>query len=407
MKNMDGKEQLNVWSVKDYVKNIIMLLMKLPIWAVQLLFCWIPVKKNRIVIYSLKQHGYSCNLKYLTEYLGQNRAGEYEILWIVRSEQERQLLEKRGISAAKTLSWAHFSYRHRAGIVITNDEFYPMCLRRRGQFFVNTWHGAINYKKIGYDGLAFTNPVQELIYRMNNPCPDVFVSGSRSFTDTTSASFRFPREIFLEAGLPRNDILVNGLPEEDLATLKTRLGIPAGKKAVLYAPTFRKGKAGPEIQPDFHRLTQALGDRFGGEWVVLLRQHYFVDSHEATDGLVINVSGHEDMQELILASDAMVSDFSSCMWDFILTGKPCFVFARDLESYQSGDRSFFIPVEQWPYPRTGDMYGLCHAIETFDEDTYSQRIRSHLAAFGSHDRGTAAAELVRILDQHTFQGERK
>lgn len=406
MKYMDGKEQLNVWSAKDYVKNILMLLMKLPFWAAQLLLCWIPVKKNRIVIYSLKQHGYSCNLKYLTEYLRTNRAGDYELLWIVRSEEDRELLIQRGIPAAKTLSWAHFSYRHRAGIVITNDEFYPMCLRRRGQFFVNTWHGAINYKKIGYDALGFTNPIQELIYRMNNPCPDVFVSGSRSFTDTTSTSFRFPREIFLEAGLPRNDILVNGLPTEDLAQLKARLGIPEEKKAVLYAPTFRKGKAGPACQPDFDKLTRSLGERFGGEWVVLLRQHYFVDSREEFGTQVINVSGHEDMQELILVSDCMVSDFSSCMWDFILTGKPCFVFAQDLEDYCSGDRSFFIPVEQWPYPLTGETESLCGAIETFDENAYTQRIRGHLEGFGSHDRGTAAQSLVRILDQHTFQGER-
>ena len=264
-----------------------------------------------------------------------------------------------------------------------------------------------NLKKIGYDGLGFTNPIQKLIYRMNNPCPDVFVSGSRSFTDTTSQSFRFPKEIFLEAGLPRNDILVNGLPREELDRLKAKLGIPAGKKAVLYAPTFRKGKAGPAQQPDFEKLTQVLGSRFGGEWVVLLRQHYFVDSHETSEGLVINVSGHEDMQELILGSDCMVSDFSSCMWDFVLTGKPCFVFARDLEDYRSGDRSFFIPVEDWPYPMTGDMEGLCRAIETFDERIYSQRIRQHLEGFGSYDRGTAARALVRVLDQHTFQGERK
>ena len=180
-----GKEQLNRWSFREYCKHTLMILMKLPIWAIQWLLFWIPLKQNRIIIYSMKQRGYSCNLKYLTEYLKTHTGDKYEILWVVPNEDARKLLENRGIQAVTPISMDHFRYRHRSSIVISNDEFYPMCIRRPGQRYVNTWHGAINYKKIGYDGLGFTNPIQKLIYRMNNPCPDVFISGSRSFTETT------------------------------------------------------------------------------------------------------------------------------------------------------------------------------------------------------------------------------
>ena len=393
---MNGKEQLNRWSAKDYVKNIVMLLAKIPLWLVQV-FCLVkPLKKNRIAIYSLKQHGYSCNLKYLTEYLNRHHPGKFELLWIVRGEEDLEALRKHGIPAVTLHSKEHFRYRIQAGIVITNDEFYPVFFKRPGQIYVNTWHGAINYKKIGYAGLEFTNPIQELIYRMNNPCPDLFVSGSRSFTDTASESFRFPREIFLEAGLPRNDILCTG-DAAVRARVKESLGFAPDKKVLLYAPTFRKGGFGPGQGLDHARAAQILSERFGGEWVVLLRQHYFVaERHENMESL-IDVSGYEDMQELILCADCLISDYSSCMWDFLPTGNPVFVFAPDLASYTAEDRSFFIPMDRWPYPVSTDMAELENIIRDFDPAEFNARAAAHRNEFGSCDQGRACGALTEYL----------
>lgn len=394
-----GREQLNRWTLREYCKHCLMILMKVPIWCVQWLLFWIPVKKDRIVVYSLKQRGYSCNLKYLTEYLRTYCPERFEVLWVVRSDEERKLLEARGIPAVTVRSMAHLRYRHRAGIVITNDEFYPMCVKRRGQLYINTWHGAINYKKIGYEGLEFTNPIQRLIYRMNNPCPDCFVSGSRSFTQTTSRSFRFPEKVFLECGLPRNDVLVKEPDGAALLALREKLGLKTHQKAVLYAPTFRKGKAAPEAMPDFERLTETLSERFGGEWMVLLRQHYFVAETAQSHPRLIDVSTYEDMQELILCSDCMISDYSSCMWDFILTGKPCFVYAEDLDAYRNSDRSFFIPPESWPYPMATDADSLYRQIRCFDAEDFRRRAAEHLETYGSHDRGTACDTLIKVLER--------
>lgn len=397
---MNGKEQLNRWSVKEYVKNILMLLAKIPLWLVQVCLLWKPLKKNRIIIYSLKQHGYSCNLKYLTEYLNAHCPDTFEILWVVRGEEDLENLQKRGVPAVTLHSKEHFRFRLQAGIVITNDEFYPVFFKRPGQLYVNTWHGAINYKKIGYAGLEFTNPIQKLIYRMNNPCPDLFISGSRSFTDTASESFGFPREIFLEKGLPRNDILCRG----DAAVkqrVKAELGIEADKKVLLYAPTFRKGGFGPGQELDHERVCRSLSARFGGEWVVLLRQHYFVaERHENMDGKLIDVSGWEDMQELILTADCLISDYSSCMWDFLLTGNPVFVYAPDLHTYTCEDRSFFIPVERWPYAIAANMEELEKNIRDFDPDTFAARAAAHRQEFGSYDAGRACEALTSYLMNH-------
>ena len=397
---MNGKEQLNRWSWKDYIKNSIMLASKIPMWLAQACLLWKPMKTNRMVIYSLKQHGYSCNLKYLTEYLNREHPGEFEILWVVRNAEDLEALKKRGIPAALIHSKTHFRYRIQSKFVVTNDEFYPVFFKRPGQVYINTWHGAINYKKIGYAGLEFTNPIQELIYRMNNPCPDLFVSGSRSFTDTASESFGFPREIFLESGLPRNDILC--LPGGGLkAQVKDRLGIPAEKKVLLYAPTFRKGGVGAGEDLDYRRLCHTLAQRFGGEWVVLLRQHYFVSQRrEGMEDLLLDVSGYEDMQELIACADCLLSDYSSCMWDFLLTGNPVFVYAPDLKDYTAQDRSFFIPVEKWPYPMAQTQEELDEIIHTFDAAAFAQKASAHRAEFGSRDRGQACRMLTASIQKY-------
>ena len=396
---MQGKERLNQWSWKDYVKNMLMILLKLPAWAVQLLMFWLPLKKNRILIYSLKQHGYSCNLKYFTEYLNRNYPEKFEILWAVRRPEDLQMLRQHEIPAVMVRSWQHWCYRMRAGIVVTNYEFYPMFRKRRGQLYVNTWHGGINYKKIGYEGLAFSNAIQKLIYHMNNPCPDVFVSGSRSFTETTSDSFRFPREIFLECGMPRNDALVQHQDPERIRRIKQRLGIPEGKKLVLYAPTFRKGNHTPAGQMAFDRVLHQLSATFGGEWMGMVRNHYFVDAEAGMEG-ILDVSRYEDMQELLMISDCLISDYSSCMWDYLLTGRPCFVFAPDMEEYENTDRSFFIPMNRWPYPISDTVDTLCDQIAKFDSLQYKNRINEHRLEFGSFDQGIACKTLVDWIFSH-------
>ena len=391
-----GKEQLNTWTPKEYLRNLCMLGIKIPFWLLQMLLCFIPLKKNRIVMYSLKQHGYSCNLKYLTTYILEHNCQDFELAWIVKNEAESQCLKRRGILAFKLHSIGHWLFRFRAKVVITNDEFYPMFFRRKGQIYVNTWHGGINYKQIGYSGLAFTNRIQKLIYQMNNPQPDIFAAGSQAFIDSTSKAFGFPKSIFLKCGLPRNDIFFQDY-SRIAKKVRARLGIPENTKILLYAPTFRRGKTRPPKEPDYQILRDILKQRFGGNWIILCRYHYFSQpdlERQKDNQFILNVSQYEDMQELLVSSDCMISDYSSSMWDFSYTGRPCFVYAPDLKEYQENDRSFSIPVTQWPYPICQNQKELCQAILAFDQNDYQIKIHKHHEQMGSYDHGNACRVLI-------------
>lgn len=394
--NITGKEQLNFWTIKDYFRNFFMLGIKVPIWILQKLLFFIPLKPRRIIIYSLKQSGYSCNLKYLTEYFNHSCTDNFELLWIVKNEFALHHLQQREIPVAALHSWRHFLYRIRSGIVITNDEFYPIFLKRKGQIYVNTWHGGINYKQIGYSGIGFTNSIQRLIYQLNNPQPEIFVSGSRSFTESTAVAFGFPESIFLPSGLPRNDILFHSTTDQQGKTKKV-LHIPESENILLYAPTFRKGKSKPQGELNYDRLAMILSTKFGGVWKILVRQHYFVSDTKGTDrqsDKVIDVSKYEDMQELIQISDCMISDYSSCMWDFSFTGRPCFVYAEDIQSYSVNDRSFSIPPSEWPYVLCQNEEELYKKILDFDIKSYQKKVELHHQQMGSYESGNACEQLT-------------
>lgn len=399
--NITGKECLNKWDIKDYIRNLLMLAIKIPIWLVQYFLYFIPVQNEKIIIYSLKQKGYSCNLKYLTDHIVKFHNEEYQLLWVVKDQEDCERLKKHRIIAVKRWSWKHFVFRMRAGIILTNDEFYPMFIKRKKQIYINTWHGGINYKKIGYSGIYFTNYIQKLIFKLNNPEPDIFISGSRSFTKSTAEAFRFSEHIFLPSGLPRNDIFFH-CQFELSQSIRERLDIRPQTKLLLYSPTFRKGKTGPVSMLNYTELIKTLELRFGGKWKILIRQHYFVECTNHKDfeaEEVIDVSNYEDMQELILISDCMISDYSSCMWDFSFTGRPCFVYAPDLYEYLVSDRSIGIALEKWPYPICCNENELFLSILHFDNDSYQEKVKIHHQNMGSYEHGNACEQILNELQK--------
>ena len=103
-------------------------------------------------------------------------------------------------------------------------------------------------------------------------------------------------------------------------------------------------------------------------------------------------------QELLLASDVLLTDYSSCMWDFSLMKKPCFLYARDIDEYR-GERDFYTPIESWPFPLAADNDGLEKVIAEFDEEAYRADAARHHAELGSTESGTAAKQCAeRIVE---------
>ena len=147
----------------------------------------------------------------------------------------------------------------------------------------------------------------------------------------------------MEYGMPRNDILV----QQDVSRInqvRARIKVPDNVNLALYAPTFRADKA-YQFELDPERTLKALKNRFGGKWILLYRAHYYLGDNLFDKEHILDVTAYDDMQELLLISNVLITDYSSSIWDFSLTNRPAFLFTPDADHYQN-ERAFYTPIEE-------------------------------------------------------------
>lgn len=237
----------------------------------------------------------------------------------------------------------------RARLFIVDDYFFPIYVvrPRRGTTIVQAWHGCGAFKKFGYSVLdkAF-GADEELLRRVRiHANYDVCLVSSAAVAPHYAEAFRLPLDRFRsDLGIPRTDALLDpGLTDGVAAAVRRRYAIPADRRIVLYAPTFR-GETVTDARfaeaLDLRRLRDALA----GDHVVLMRLHPFIRRDLAIDadlaGFVIDVSDHPDINALLLAADVLVTDYSSIIFEYALLGRPMAFFAPDLEAYEQ-ERGFY------------------------------------------------------------------
>ena len=165
-------------------------------------------------------------------------------------------------------------------------------------------------------------------------------------------------------------------------------------------PTFRDQDHGL-LQPlPYERIAEELGSRFGGEWVCLVRLHPRRVSPKQIEALkeqsVMDATMYPDVQELLAAADAMVTDYSSAIFDFLLTKRPGFILAEDYDAYEQ-IRGFYYPLTDTPFPLAKTNEELLEQIGTFDEESYRQKIDAFLKEKGSVEDGNASKRVAELI----------
>jgi len=368
---------------------------------VQACLFWLPMKKKRVMFYAHDRKGFTCNPKYVALELVKQYGDKAEIIWVSSYPETCEEVKKLGIEVVKSGSTKEFIKYLRAKFFITNDAFPAWALHKPNQKWMNTWHGAMNYKHIGYDYLMPMSKAKAKLFKTQNRQPDFYLSGSQFFLDDTSVSFRLDKKVFLPTGLPRNDVFFSDY-SAIADKVRKHYGIEKGVKTVLFAPTFRVGMKSSTFGLDFDKICNALSNRFGGKWIVLFRNHNFVKAKANYSG-AIDVSGYYDMQELMCLADVLISDYSSCLYDFCFTGKPSFVYATDVENYMKNERSFAYPIDKWPYSIANSNDSLVKNIVAFDEKSFAENIKEHLIDCGAFDNGSASKQAVDIIKKYCFK----
>ena len=349
---------------------------------------FIRIRPGRVLFQSYREKQYSCNPKYISEELQRLRPKGLEVAWSFREPEKFSYLEKQGVRVLRAGSFKAVLYALSAQVVCVNTYYKPTLPRRKGQMQMRTWHGGGAYKRVAL--MEKMPPLKRLSLRLQLSGATVYLSSSKAFTQQTiRGSFGFTGEV-LECGMPRNDLLVTGAWRSAAKRVREQLSLNEARLA-LYAPTWREG--GSAAQPDVERLRSALSARFGGTWVIAFRGHHAASGAQRAD---VDLTAYPDMQELLCAADVLITDYSSSIWDMSLTGKPAFLYCRDLASY-TRERDFFTDIASWPFPLSQSDAELEKNILSFDEAAYAKAIARHHEELGSCESGSASLITARRI----------
>ncbi|WP_307892660.1 CDP-glycerol glycerophosphotransferase family protein [Bacillus swezeyi] len=312
----------------------------------------LPVKKKTVIFESFAGKQYSCNPRAIYEYMKENNP-EYKLYWSVNPEYT-DIFEEKGIPYIKrfTLKWLFAMARAEYWVV---NSRLPLWIPKPGHTtYLQTWHGtplkrlAVDMEEVHMPG---TNTEKyKKNFTMEASKWDYLISPNAYSTEIFTRAFQFNKTM-IESGYPRNDFLHTDNDAETIRALKEKMQLPADKKVIIYAPTWRddqfykKGKYKFDLDLDLAKLREEIGD----DYVVILRMHYLVAENfdlEPFQGFAYDFSSYEDIRELYMVSDLLITDYSSVFFDFANLKRPMIFFVPDIETYRDKLRGFYFDFER-------------------------------------------------------------
>ncbi len=364
------------------------------------LFKKLTIKENWIVFETFFGKSYSDSPKYIYEYLLKNAPGRYRIIW---SSTSRKTEIPGPHTKVKRNSLRYCYYMARSKYFVFNVRQPEWFTKREGMVFLETWHGT-PLKRLVFDQeeVMAASPLYKAQFYRHSQQWDYLVAANLFSSETFRSAFLFNNEM-LEYGYPRNDILHS--PERDriASELRRKLRIPENKKTILYAPTWRDdeyyghGAYKFALKLDLRMLREQLGP----DYVVLLRTHYFIaDSIDVTgiEDFAVNVSKYNDISELYLISDILITDYSSVFFDYANLKRPILFYTYDLDKYRDMLRGFYMDIEkEVPGPLLFTTEEVAEAINNIDGITadYGKRYEEFYERFCSLEDGHASENIVK------------
>lgn len=361
------------------------------------IFYIFPIKKNYILFNSFEGRQFSDNPKYLFFNIKEKYGEKYKYIWVLNDKN----IKIDGARIVKFLSFSHIFYLMTCKYIISNLGIEPFVPKRHSQIFLNTWHGSGAYKS-----QTLTEKMHKSIYTVNirdyrSKNTDYYVSGCKMYSDVMAVSWNADIKKFIPTGTPRNDILL--CSEEKLSEIKKyvlkKLNLSNNDSYILFAPTFRgssfREHDATKTDIDFKKLIEVCNKKFSKNFKILYREHIGA-TNLINDDFVVDVSAYPDMQEIMIASDILITDYSSSMWDFALLKRPGFLYVPDLNDYLK-ERDFYTPIDTWPFPYATNNEELQSLILNYSDEKNIKKIKQHQERLGSFENGDASKKIIEIL----------
>ena len=375
-----------------YVKKSIFLMKK---------FSKLPINPRKVVLFRPKG-GYGDNPRAVAEYLHENRP-EYELVWISSSRKEMISIPE---YVRPTLLGSKDCFRElsTACAWVCTAHLPTGTIKRDEQLYIQTWHGDKGFKKFGRDTLD--------LEKCANYCKpqdssqfDYFFTGSRWFIPIIKSAFGYEGTI-IPHGLPRNDCLINW-NQSQADIIRNRLGISLDSKILIYAPTFRDSDV-VDSDIDLSSILFTLEQKTRKNWICLLKAH---PARELKRELrkenekFINVTSYPDIADLLMISDMLITDYSSCAGDFALTDRFILLYQDDIASYTKNDRALYFDMKETPYYVAHDLNEALEIIDRVDDEAIKVNCAAIRDFYDVCETGKACEEIVELIDNNRIRLE--
>lgn len=366
--------------------------------------------KNKVCASCFSGIKYADNTKYILEKL-HDTYPELSLIWLMDMRSEYSLPEYvTGVRCFSDWRFLRRFWEYSTARVIVDTHLLDSCFRKKkGQLFIETWHGGLGIKRIENDVEKYVK-IRSHERKIRNTVvqADLFISNSEHLTDIYKRAFGRKDNIW-KTGYPKNDILVNISDDEKQRIRdKVRTAFSLSKDTILvtYAPTFRDiARTNGEFSMQPYSINSSILDSFcrlfnKDDCHLIIKLHPYVAEYSKmiyqNDPKVHDGTKYPDMQELIIGSDAFISDYSSCIFDAALFGIPCFIFANDFEEYRA-DRGVYFELDELPFPYSRDNDELKKKIEDYSAVDYRKQWKTFSHKVGLYEPGNSAEKIASYI----------
>lgn len=372
------------------------------------LFTKLPIKENTILYESFLGKNYSDSPKAIFKYLLENDKDTWQHVWILNDKsliENQEEFKNKNVKIIKRFGWKYFYYVTVSKYFVLNMRQPKWLFKKDEQTILSTWHGT-PLKRLVFDmeNVTSANKNYKKDFYTQSRKWDYLIAANKYSEEIFESAFMYPKEDILTYGYPRNDILHN-YSDEHKRNIKQKLNLPASKKVILYAPTWRDdefhsaGNYKFKLQMDLERMCEEFGD----EYVIALRMHYFIsDNMDLTgfEGFAYDFSKYNDINDLYISSDILITDYSSVFFDYANLRKPILFFTYDIEKYQSMLRGFYIDVyNELPGPLLLTNDQLVDSIKNLNltKEKYKEKYAEFYQRYCYLEDGNATKRIVEAV----------
>lgn len=371
----------------------------------------LEVNNDTVIFGCFNGKSYCDSPKAIYKYmLTDDRFKEFNFIWVFKDPDKHKYLEKsKNTKVIYSKGRQYYKAMAKAKYWIFNYKIPDYIYPKKNQIFVQCWHGT-PLKRLGCDLQHFDNALNTLEgmkkrYKKETEKFSYFLSPSEFATEKFISIWNMKEvgkeKCVVELGYPRNDFLYN-YNNDDIKRIKETLGISnINKKILLYAPTYRDNQHTSGVgytyktEVDFDKLKEQLEDKY----IILFRSHWLIANSfdfEKYKGFVYNVSDHDDINELYVISDLLITDYSSVFFDYANLKRPILFYMYDLEAYRDDIRGFYLDIDkELPGPIIRTEEELISNIKEFNNsDFFDEKYKKFNQKFNYLDDGQAAKRVV-------------